>query len=67
MIILNGRSAPRSVSLRQISCQVCMKEIPYSEVVNEEATDYVIYYFGLDCFDTWRHLAEDSINIHIWH
>ena len=37
-----------------VSCEVCMKEIPASEASNEEATDYVIYFCGLDCYDTWR-------------
>jgi len=57
---MQSPAAPLAISLRLISCHVCIKEIPYSELVNEEATDYVIYYFGLDCFDTWRHLAEVS-------
>lgn len=57
---MQSHAAPLAISLRLISCQVCIKEIPFSELVNEEATDYVIHYFGLDCFDTWRHLAEVS-------
>jgi len=67
MTIVGGRStaiamqsnvASMAISLHQISCQVCLTEIPLSEVVNDEATDYVIYFFGLDCYDRWRHLAE---------
>jgi len=68
MTILDGRSASiarqldtasMAISLHQISCHVCITEIPVSELVNEEATDYVIYFFGLDCYDKWRHLADN--------
>jgi hypothetical protein len=67
MTIVGGRSASiakqsnavsLATSLHQISCQVAITEIPISEVVNDEATDYVIYFFGLDCYDKWRHLSE---------
>jgi len=37
-----------------VSCEVCMKEIPVSEAKSEEATDYVVYYFGLDCYSAWK-------------
>jgi hypothetical protein len=30
-----------------------MKEIPLSEAKSEEACDYIIYYCGLDCYETW--------------
>jgi hypothetical protein len=35
------------------SCEICMKEIPVSEASSDEASDYVIYYFGLECYETW--------------
>ncbi len=37
-----------------VSCEVCMKEIPKSEAKVEEASDYVIYFCGLDCFKKWQ-------------
>ena len=37
-----------------IPCEVCMKEIPRSEAKVEEASDYVAYFCGLDCYDKWR-------------
>lgn len=67
MTIVGGRStsiakqsnvASMAISLQQISCQVAITEIPISEVVNDEATDYVIYFFGLDCYDEWRQLSK---------
>lgn len=36
-----------------LACEVCMKEIPISEASSSEATDYVIYYFGIECFGIW--------------
>ena len=34
----------------RLSCKVCFKEIPLSEAVNEEATDYILHFCGLDCY-----------------
>jgi hypothetical protein len=47
-----------AVTIQHLSCQVCLSEVPLSEAGSEEATDYLIFYFGLDCFDKWRHLAD---------
>ena len=38
---------------RLISCQLC-QEIPLSEAVVPEASDYVIYFCGLDFYERWR-------------
>lgn len=38
----------------QISCEICLKEIPASEAKSEEASDYVAHFCGLDCYDKWR-------------
>jgi Domain of unknown function (DUF3330) len=37
-----------------IECAVCSKEIPVSEAMNEEATDYVLHFCGLDCYAKWK-------------
>jgi len=37
-----------------VSCEVCMQEIPRSEAKVDEASDYVAYFCGLDCFDKWQ-------------
>ena len=37
-----------------VSCEVCLKEIPISEAKNEEATDYVVHFCGLDCYAKWK-------------
>lgn len=36
-----------------IACEICLKEIPRSEIKSDEASDYVRYFFGLECFATW--------------
>ena len=41
-------------SLVCIACAVCLKEVPISEAVVPEATDYLIYLCGLDCYQRWR-------------
>ncbi|MCK5499400.1 MAG: DUF3330 domain-containing protein [Gammaproteobacteria bacterium] len=44
----------RLTGLTQVACEVCLKEIPGSEVPIEEAGDYVMYFCGLDCYSIWR-------------
>ena len=43
-----------SVILNRVPCNVCQHEIPASEAVVAEATDYVVYFCGLDCYERWR-------------
>ena len=45
----------KNTESEQISCDVCLKEIPASEAKSEEANDYVAHFCGLDCYDQWRH------------
>jgi Domain of unknown function (DUF3330) len=42
-----------------VPCEVCLKEIPRSEAVNAEATDYVVHFCGLDCYRTWAASSAD--------
>ena len=37
-----------------LACDICMAEIPPDEASNEEAVDYVIYYYGLECYTKWK-------------
>jgi hypothetical protein len=43
-----------------VSCEVCFKEIPLSEATSVKATDYIVYYCGLECYDKWKKQDEDS-------
>ena len=38
-----------------VPCKVCLTEIPKSEAKVDEASDYVAYFCGLECYDKWRH------------
>jgi hypothetical protein len=44
---------PMPIELELLSCELCLKEIPVSEATSEEATDYVVYFCGLDCYQQW--------------
>ena len=37
-----------------ISCNICMKEVPLDLASSFEATDYVIHFCGLECFNKWK-------------
>jgi hypothetical protein len=36
------------------TCQTCLREIPESEALSDEAVDYVSHFCGLDCLQRWR-------------
>lgn len=38
----------------KVSCKICLKEIPKSEAKSAEATDYVLYFCGLECYAKWK-------------
>jgi len=44
---------PQLLSDDLVSCEICMKEIPVSEAKSDEASDYVVFYYGLDCYKIW--------------
>lgn len=48
-------SAPVTpVEAQRVACEVCLKEIPRSEAAMAEAVDYVAYFCGLECYQTWK-------------
>jgi hypothetical protein len=44
-----------------VACDVCFKEVPVSELKSNEASDYIHYYCGLECFAKWRAQDEKQI------
>ena len=42
-----------------LPCEICIKEIPVSEAKNDEASDYVVFLYGLECYQAW---CEQDIN-----
>ena len=37
----------------RVRCNVCQHEIPASEALVPEATDFLIYFCGLECYERW--------------
>jgi hypothetical protein len=48
------------ISVEQVSCEVCLKEVPKSEASVAEASDYFLYFCGLECFEKWKEQDEMS-------
>jgi hypothetical protein len=44
----------------RVACEVCLKEVPKSEATVAEATDYVAYFCGLDCYHKWQAQARPA-------
>lgn len=44
----------KSIHVEHVACEVCLKELPKSEAMASEATDYVVYFCGLDCHEKWK-------------
>ena len=42
----------------RVPCAVCMREVPRSEASSAEGAEYVLHFFGLECYDLWRRDAE---------
>ena len=49
-----------SVKIETVACEICIKEIPKSEAAIDEARDYVLYFFGLDCYAKWQDEKEKT-------
>lgn len=43
-----------------ISCEMCLREVPRSEAAVPEATDYVVYFCGLACYEQWKELQSQD-------
>lgn len=47
-----------------VTCEICLKEIPISEAKSEEATDYFLHFCGLDCYEKWKKQNNKEENGH---
>jgi len=45
---------------RKIACEVCLKEIPKSVALSEEAADEVYHFCGADCYEKWKAKPENQ-------
>ena len=44
----------KPATVEQVACEVCLKEVPISEATVPEATDYVVHFCGLECYEKWK-------------
>jgi len=44
-----------------LECQICLMEVPVSESDNDEASDYVMHYCGLECYARW--VTQENIEL----
>ena len=47
--------------LERVACEVCLREVPRSEAIFPEASDYVAYFCGLECFEKWKRLPDEAL------
>lgn len=47
-----------TTGIERVPCDVCHHDIPLSEAFVAEATDYVVHFCGLECYDRWRRRRE---------
>lgn len=50
------------VEPERVTCDVCLKEVPKSEAMNPEATEYVVHFCGLECYERWKNTKEKLRN-----
>jgi len=44
----------KPVEVERVACEICLKEVPISEATVPEATDYVVHFCGLECYEKWK-------------
>ncbi len=43
----------RTTTEEEVTCELCLREVPVSEAQCAEAADYFLYFCGADCFAKW--------------
>lgn len=51
------------VQPESVSCEVCLKEVPFSAAVHFETHDYVAYFCGLECYVHWQRGEPSSVPV----
>jgi Domain of unknown function (DUF3330) len=41
-----------------VSCETCLKQVPASEAIVSEASDYFVHFCGLECYEKWKNQPE---------
>jgi hypothetical protein len=47
-------TADKPIDVERVASEICFREVPVSEATVPEATDYVVYFCGLDCYELWK-------------
>lgn len=47
-------TSDKPVEVERVSCEICLKEVPITEAIVPEATDYVVHFCGVDCYAKWK-------------
>jgi hypothetical protein len=47
-------TSDKPVHVERVACEICLKEVPLSEATVPEATDYVVHFCGLECYEKWK-------------
>jgi hypothetical protein len=45
---------------KNVSCDVCLTEIPESVAMSSEGDEYTQHFCGIECYDKWRDSEEPS-------
>ena len=53
------------VALERVPCEVCQHDIPLSEAVVPEATDYFVYFCGFDCYERWHRQRKTQYGVEV--
>lgn len=51
---MKDNQKPGPTEEKRVTCKVCMKEVPLSAARSDEASDYVFYFCGSNCYAKWR-------------
>jgi hypothetical protein len=47
-------TSDKPVEVERVVCEICLKEVPITEAIVPEATDYVVHFCGLECYEKWK-------------
>ena len=59
---MNENDIKEATEAEKLACEVCLNNIPATEAKSEEATDYVAYFCGLNCYDKRKHQKPSDYN-----
>ena len=50
----------KPIEPESVKCEVCLKEVPVSEAIVPEASDYFVHFCGLECYGKWKERGNQS-------